>query len=153
MSWQGVLGIAAACVAVVTGAVELLRDAGSLRSLVMSPLRVDVLDFYFDEVRNKPDDVLVVITPHPRCYRAELHITNRTGKTAFVRSVRLRHEDGRVYEAADLPDPWGIQPRQPARRDVVFPLNSDEEAAAGQFRLITTPTVGRKAIKRLTLSC
>ena len=116
------------------------------------PLDVEVLDFCFQDLRNRPDDSMVVITPYPRRYRAELALTNRSGKVVYVKSIVLTGGRGSVRKEAELHGGLPLDSHEIKQHVATFPLNDDEEPAkAGQFRIEVTPSVGRKTTKSINL--
>jgi hypothetical protein len=123
-----------------------------LISWLRPPVDVEVLDFCFQDLRNRPDDSLVVITPYPRRYRGELALTNRSDRVAYIKSIALTGGGGSVRKEAQLHEALRLDSHEIKQHVASFPLNDDEEPVkAGQFRIEVAPTVGRKTIKSINL--
>jgi len=116
------------------------------------PVVVEVSAYSVHELRNKPGDILVVISPHPRRYSAKLTLTNRSGRTAYVKSIKLTRHPGGICKEAPLRDPIRLEPHEPKPEAVIFPIDENEEPIpAGEFRIEVTPSVGKAASVRVRL--
>lgn len=122
-----------------------------LISWLSPPLHVEVAGFSFDEIRNRPGDPVVVITAFPRCYTAQLSLTNRSNRLVFVKSVVLKGPDAKLSKKAVIGRPLRLEPHEPKDIDVMFPLEDDEKPMSGQFEIEVTPSVGRKTVKPVRL--
>jgi hypothetical protein len=129
----------------------ILKIAEWLGTLVRSPLGLEVRSFAKDEIRNRPEDSVVVIEPYPRRYVAELGLTNRSGRTVYVKTLELRAPSGRLYKDPDE-RPIKIEPGEPKNHNAVFPLDDGEQFVTGNFEIIVAPAVGKKASCRRRIS-
>lgn len=116
-----------------------------------SPLVLQVEKFYFQDVSSRPGDSIVVVTPHPRRYHAEVTITNRSADLVYVRSIVLRGCDGKVSKEEYLPDPLRLESHEFKKHGASFPLDDNEESTTASFEIEITPSVGRKSAKRVSL--
>lgn len=105
------------------------------------PLTVVVWYCAYEDMRNRPDDPFVLITPWPRRYRARLSLTNRTDRVVYIQTITLAIEGGKEHEEASS---LRLEPGEPKKHDVVFPLAEKEEPVkAGRLIIGVTPSVGR----------
>lgn len=116
------------------------------------PLALEVDGFDFQDVRSRPGDSLIVVTPHPRFYLGELNLTNRSDKVVYIKSVVLTGCSGKVSKKAHLPEPLRLEPHEPKKYDVTFPLEDNEEPMSGQFKIEITPSVGRRSVGFVNLA-
>lgn len=110
------------------------------------PVRVQIVKFYFDQVRNEPGDSLVVITPYPRRYYSELVLTNRTHNVVYVKSIVLSGYHGKLRKEAAQWEPLRLEPGEPKKETVIFPINDGEEPVTGLFEIEVIPSIGRKSV-------
>jgi len=114
---------------------------------VKLPLDVEVLEFSYDDFRNKPGDLVAVITTSPRRYRAELTLTNRSDKLVYTKSIAAAIGREKVRKQAESHHSLRLEPHEKKEHVEIFPLNDDEEPIkAGPFQIEVTPTVGRKTV-------
>jgi hypothetical protein len=128
----------------------LLRVAEWLGTLARSPLSLEVRSLSMDEIKNRQGDSLVIISPYPRRYYAELSLTNRSGKTVYVKTIELRGPYGKLYRDPDQ-QPMKIEPGELKHYDAIFPLDDGEQPVTGNFAIVVRPAVGRKANRRAVL--
>ena len=107
----------------------------------LRPLSVHVLDFAYQDKRNRPGDILCVVTSWPRRYWARLSLTNRTDRVIYIQTITLTIEGGKEHkEASSL----RLEPGEPKEHDVTSPLAENEEPVkAGRLVIGVTPSVGR----------
>ncbi len=115
------------------------------------PLGVEIVEFCFDNVRNEPGDSIVVITPYPRRYDSELVITNRTHKVVYVKSIVLSGHHGKLRKEAALWEPLRLEPSEPKKEIVIFPLNDGEEPVTGRFEIEVIPSIDRRSTRSVIL--
>ena len=127
-----------------------MKVAVWLGELARPPISLEVRSFSMDEIKNSPGDSLVIVDPYPRRYFAELRLTNRSGKTVYVRTIELRGPHGKLYR-----DPgeraMKIEPGELKHYDAIFPLDEGEQPVTGNFAIVVRPAVGRKANCRTAL--
>ncbi len=115
------------------------------------PLGVEIVEFSFGNVQNEPGDSIVVITPYPRRYDSELVITNRTHKVVYIKSIVLSGHHGKLRKEAALWEPLRLEPSEPKKEIVIFPLNDGEEPVTGRFEIEVIPSIGRKSARSVIL--
>ena len=115
------------------------------------PLGVEIVEFSFSNVRNEPGDSIVIITPYPRRYDSELVITNRTHKVVYVKSIVLSGHHGKLRKEADLGNPLRLEPGEPKKETVIFPLYDGEEPVTGRFEIEVIPSIGRTSTRSVIL--
>jgi hypothetical protein len=130
----------------------ILKLSESFLSWLRPPLALEVGGFYFQDVRSEPGNSLVSVTPYPRRYIGELSLTNRADKVVFVKSVVLTRCGGRVSKKAEMREPLRLESHEPKKYDVTFPLDDNEAAVRGQFKIEVIPSVGRKSVRGVNLS-
>jgi len=131
---------------------KILEWVPGLLSWVKAPLQVQVVNFSVQDLRQtNPWDPVVVVTPHPRRYLASLVLTNRTGRTVYVKSIGLASHRRNVYKEGIFREPLQLESHEFKRLDVIFLFGDEEEPATGQFEIEIVPSVARKSIKRVTL--
>lgn len=109
-----------------------------------SPLSVEVLSLSYDEVVNRPSDSVVIITPYPRRYLAEIAVTNSSEHPVSIRSIVLRVAQ-RAYQRASQAEGIRILPRDYKKIDLTFPVEDDSALASGAFELEVLPALGGAA--------
>jgi hypothetical protein len=106
-----------------------------------SPLSVEVLSFSYDELMNGPGDSIDFITPYPRCYAAEIAITNSSEHPISIKSISLT-----VRQHSYQPEPGAevirIEPHDYKRVDLTFPIEGGSAVASGDFELMVLPVLG-----------
>jgi hypothetical protein len=112
---------------------------------VIPPVRIEIEYLHYDEVSNEPGDAIVILTPYPRCYVAEISFTNRANRTVYLREVRLQVAKTIFVESENTPN-LRLEAHERKTMQIVFPLGSGEEPQAeAPFVLAVTPTVGRRS--------
>lgn len=115
------------------------------------PLGVEIVEFSFDNVRNEPGDSVVVISPYPRRYYSELVFTNRSHKVVYVKSIVLSGHHGKPRKEAALWEPLRLEPGEPKKETVIFPINDGENPVTGRFEIEVIPSIGRKSVRSVIL--
>lgn len=115
------------------------------------PVGAEIVEFLFDNVRNEPGDLVVFISPYPRRYYSELMLTNRTHHVVYVRSIVLSGHHRKLRKEAALWEPLRLEPREPKKKTVIFPLNDGEEPVTGRFEIEVIPSIGRTSTRSVIL--
>jgi TIR domain len=108
------------------------------------PLSIEVLSLSYDEVVNRPSDSIVIVTPYPRRYLAEIAVTNCSEHPVSIRSIVLRVAQ-RAYQRACQEEEIRILPRDYKKIDLTFPVEHDSALASGAFELEVLPALGGPA--------
>ena len=123
------------------------KDAVALGAKLVGKLRpaikADVTYLKYDHFNNEPGSPVVVITPHPWRYFAELELTNATDSVAFVKRMTLTLGDAEAITWSES-QPIRLEPAEPKEVRVIFPVGKDHEPVYdGDFVLEITPSLGR----------
>jgi hypothetical protein len=105
---------------------------------VRQPLKVEVRRLSFDRVDR--GGVIVVITPYPVRYAAELFVTNTAARAVYIQGISLAVETQLPIPAADFAA-RRLEPDEPTEMSVSFPLDDERTTwPAGTFTLSVLPT-------------
>jgi hypothetical protein len=110
----------------------------SMLRWITPPLKVEVTYFCCQEVHDQ-------VTAYPRCYFAELFVTERLGAPAYIRAVFVV-AGGRTYEQ-DGGEMVPFAPGEPKELWIIFPVADDDEETlqSSRFKLVLVPVKGRRA--------
>jgi hypothetical protein len=117
-----------------------------LKGKFASPLNMNVTDLYYQEMNNRHDDSIVVITSYPTRYFATLQLTNNGDSDVYIKGITLIINEIEKHETKEKM-PIHLQPRQFIEYNIIFPTKKHTQVVkSGRFRIEITPSVGRKAI-------
>ena len=112
-------------------------------ALAVPPVRVEIHHLAFDQLRNSPGDSLVLITPYPTRYYAEISLTNRKDRAVYVRDVRLRVCEMDIVEPRRTRN-MRLEPHERRTLRVVFPVDDAHASRTEEpFSITVAPTAGR----------
>ena len=114
-----------------------------------SPLVLEVHRLTFEDVSGRSANSILVVTPHPRRYAAEVTVTNRSGRAIHIRSIALSCPGGTSMNAW-VPTPLRLEPHEFRKHNLVFPLGDNEQPVTGEFKLEVSPSVGMKSVVMVT---
>ena len=104
-------------------------------------LSAEVRAFYYQDVTNTPGDPIVVCTPHPRRYLAELGITNQSDRPLYIRDITAR-VGSQTFGRSDGADIIRIEPGEYKEIDESFPVDGNNAPQSGDFEIQILPATG-----------
>jgi hypothetical protein len=104
-------------------------------------LSAEVRAFYYQDVTNRPGDPIVVCTPHPRRYLAELGITNQSDRPIYIRDITAR-VGSQAFGRSDGADIIRIEPGEYKEIDESFPVDDNNAPQSGDFEIQILPATG-----------
>ena len=124
---------------------KILEGIKALWSATVPPIAIEIHRLSFNEIRNDPTDVLVVIAPHPRRFFCELSMTNRKPSAIYVREIRLQVGNLKIPESHDTRN-LRLEPSERKTISIVFPVDvALTPVNTFSFLLTVIPTVGRQS--------
>lgn len=105
-------------------------------------VRVKVKRLEYNLVRNDPHSELVLITPYPSRYYAEVEFSHR-GKATTIRSLTLVLDNKLQLEAASF-NPLKFEHGDFQQQTISFPVDEDLAIKEGAFELIALDAFGKE---------
>jgi len=96
-------------------------------------VRINVKHLEYDLVRNDPDSVLVVISPYPSRYYAEVEFSHR-GKTTTIKQLKLIINSELNIEATGF-SPIKLEHGDYRKEPLSFPIEENLAIREGTFQI------------------
>jgi len=110
----------------------------------LRPLHVEVSHLSYEDMRTRPGDPFVILSPWPKRYRVRMRVKNRTREVAFVERVTLTGPSPAGPKQPTSWDPLRLEPGQPKEVEAFFALDQDENPPqTGEFTIEVAPSIGR----------
>ena len=104
-------------------------------------VRINVNHLEYDLVRNDPDSVLVVISPYPSRYHAEVEFSHR-GKSTTVKQFKLIINNELSIEAAGF-SPVKLEHGDYRKETLSFPIEESQAIMQGTFEIQAFDAFGK----------
>lgn len=111
---------------------------------IRSSVAVEVNSFRYSSIEDSPASSVIIITPYPSRYWAELQLTNRTNSIIYIKDILVTINNSRRYKQAQCKDKIRLEPHECADYSIIFPVLLDESPErSGTYSLKVIPTTGR----------
>jgi len=108
------------------------------------PLHVEVSHLSYEDMRSRPGDPFVILSPWPRRYRVRMRVKNRTRDVVFVERLTLTGPSPAGPKQPTLWEPLRLEPGQPKEVEACFSLDANESPPqTGEFTIEVAPSIGR----------
>jgi len=96
-------------------------------------VKINVKHLEYDLVRNDPDSILVVISPYPGRYYAEVEFSHR-GKSTTIKQLKLIINNELTLEAAGF-NPVKLEHGDYRKETLNFPVEENHAITQGTFEI------------------
>ena len=95
----------------------------------------------YQDFTTSSHDPLLVITPYPRRYRAELGVTNHSNHPTFIKDITVT-VGTQTYRRQNGAEVVRIEPLEYRELDESFPVDDNAAPESGEFLLEIIPAIG-----------
>jgi hypothetical protein len=100
--------------------IKILEFLFKLLPKIRSSVAVEVNSFRYSSIEDSP---VIIITPYPSRYWADLQLTNRTNSIVFIKDISVTINNTRHYKQAQCKDKIRLEPHECADYSIIFPVS------------------------------